>query len=111
MASSRADRLRLGLALAIGALRGLLFLAAGLPLAWMLGPMLATMIASLAGLPLAVPAALRGPTIAVLGVLLGSRFTPEGLERLVRWLPILLGLPLYVAIASTAATAPPSLAI
>lgn len=99
----RADLLPLVLALAIGAAGGLLFLAAGLPLAWMLGPMLATMIASLAGAPIAVPAALRGPTVAVLGVLLGSGFDREVVERLLRWLPILGALPFYVAIVTGAA--------
>lgn len=94
---SRADLPKLALALAIGASGGLLFTILHVPLAWMLGPMLATTIASLAGAPLAVPAALRGPTIAVLGVLLGSGFDREVLEQLLRWLPILLALPAYVA--------------
>lgn len=94
---NRTDLAKLALALAIGAAGGLLFTLLHLPLAWMLGPMLATTIASLAGAPLAVPAALRGPTIAVLGVLLGSGFDREVLERLLRWLPVLLALPVYVA--------------
>jgi membrane AbrB-like protein len=96
----RTDLQRLALALLIGALGGLLFVALRLPLAWMLGPMLATTVASLAGAPIAVPAALRGPTIAVLGVLLGSGFDREVLERLLRWLPILLALPVYVALVT-----------
>jgi membrane AbrB-like protein len=100
---SRVELHRLGLALLIGAAGGVLFLAAGLPLAWMLGPMLATMVASLLGAPIAVPAALRGPTVAVLGVLLGSGFDPEVLERLLLWLPILLALPFYVVIVTAAA--------
>ncbi len=93
----------LALALAVGTAGGLLFLALGLPLAWMLGPMLATMLASLAGAPLAVPAGLRGPTIAILGVLLGSGFDHEVLGRLVRWAPVLIVLPLYVALVTAAA--------
>lgn len=96
----RADLPKLALALAIGAVGGLLFTILNLPLAWMLGPMLATTIASLAGAPLAVPAALRGPTIAVLGVLLGSGFDEAVLERLLRWLPVLLALPVYVAVVT-----------
>lgn len=100
---TRADLTRLAAALGIGALGGVIASQVGLPLAWMLGPMLATMLASLAGLPLAVPAALRGPTIAVLGVLLGSGFDEQVLGRLLRWLPILVGLPLYVAVVAGAA--------
>jgi membrane AbrB-like protein len=100
---SRAELRRLALALLIGAAGGALFLAAGLPLAWMLGPMLATTLASLAGAPLAVPAALRAPTVAVLGVLLGSGFDREVLERLFLWLPILVALPFYVVIVTGAA--------
>lgn len=100
---TRADLKRLAAAVAIGALGGGLALLAGLPLAWMLGPMLATMLASVAGLPLAVPASLRAPTIAVLGVLLGSGFDAQVLGRLLRWLPILVGLPLYVAAVAAAA--------
>lgn len=100
---SPADLRSLVLALAIGGLGGLCASLAGLPLAWMLGPMLATMMASLAGLPLAVPASLRGPTVAVLGVLLGSGFDREVLERLLNWLPILLVLPFYVILVATSA--------
>ncbi|MDW8371860.1 MAG: AbrB family transcriptional regulator [Geminicoccaceae bacterium] len=95
---SRAQLGRLALALAIGAAGGLLFERAGLPLAWLLGPMLATTIASLAGAPIAVPAALRGPTVAVLGVLLGSGFDEAVVERLLRWAPIVAALPLYLVV-------------
>jgi len=100
---SPAELHRLALALLIGAAGGSLFFATGLPLAWMLGPMLATTLASLAGAPIAVPPALRGPTIAVLGVLLGSGFDREVLERLFLWLPILAALPVYVVIVTGAA--------
>lgn len=95
---SRADLGRLALALAIGAAGGLLFEHAALPLAWLLGPMLATMFASLLRAPIAVPATLRGPTIAVLGVLLGSGFDATVVERLLRWAPIVLALPLHLAL-------------
>lgn len=93
------DLPRLFLALLIGACGALLFLYADLPLAWMLGPMLATMLAALFGAPVAVPAVLREPTVAVLGVLLGSGFDQESMARLVRWAPIVASLPVYVAAA------------
>jgi membrane AbrB-like protein len=98
-----ADLRGLASALAIGGLGGLLAARAGLPLAWMLGPMLATMLASVAGLPLAVPASLRGPTVAVLGVLLGSGFDAALLGGLPHWLPIFVALPVYVAVVAATA--------
>jgi hypothetical protein len=62
----------------------------------MLGSMVATMLASLAGLRFGVPAAIRKPMIAIVGVLLGSSFTLDRLEAAIPWLPSLLALPLYV---------------
>ncbi len=100
---TRVELQHLGLALAVGGLGGLAAARAGLPLAWMLGPMLATMVASVAGLPLAVPPALRGPVVAVLGVLLGSGFDRDLLGGLPHWLPILVALPAYVALVAVSA--------
>lgn len=100
---SLAELRHLGLALAVGGLGGLAAARAGLPLAWMLGPMLATMAASVAGLPLAVPSALRGPVVAVLGVLLGSGFDRDLLGGLAHWLPIFVALPAYVALVAVSA--------
>ena len=64
--------------------------------------MLATTIAAIGGLPVAVPGALRDPMLAVLGVLLGSGFTPELVAQLGGWLPTLLSLPAYVALVTLA---------
>lgn len=93
-------RRRLALALLVGILGGLLFWWLNWPLAWLLGPMLATTIGSLARLDIAVPGALRTPMLAVLGVLLGSGFTPEMVGQLWGWLPTLLSLPAYVALVT-----------
>lgn len=65
------------LTLLIGAVGGALFHAAGLPLPWMLGALFATMALSVAGVPLSLSPRLRQGVVAVIGVLLGSRFTPE----------------------------------
>ncbi len=54
-----------------------MFHALSLPLPWMLGALCTTMAASLAGLPVQGPMRLRPAIVAVIGVLLGSRFTPE----------------------------------
>ena len=85
-------------ALVIGAAGGLLFQALHLPLPWMMGSMVATTAASMAGVPQALPAWSRPPTIAVLGVLLGSSFTREIAARMPDWLPSLATLPLYILV-------------
>jgi membrane AbrB-like protein len=56
-----------------------------LPLAWMLGPMTFNLVASLMRLPVAVPAPLRNFIIPVIGVYLGSAFSPENLGHMQRW--------------------------
>jgi membrane AbrB-like protein len=85
-------------ALVIGAAGGLLFYAVHLPLPWMMGAMAATTVASMAGVPQTMPAWARPPTIAVLGVLLGSSFTREMVGRMPEWLPSLLTLPVYILV-------------
>lgn len=76
---------RLALALAVGAIGGAAFYLGGLPLPWMLGAMSLATIAALAGLPLAVPVGLRSGMVSILGVLLGSQFTPALFENLSQW--------------------------
>jgi uncharacterized membrane protein AbrB (regulator of aidB expression) len=77
--------LRLAGTIALGGLGGALAAWAGLPLAWMIGAMLATTAGAMAGLPLAVPPVLRSLFVVVLGVMLGSSFTPAILDRLGEW--------------------------
>lgn len=85
-------------ALAIGTAGGCLFDASRLPLPWMMGAMVATTVASMAGVAQAIPAWSRPPTIAVLGVLLGSSFTREMVARMPDWLPSLAALPVYILV-------------
>jgi membrane AbrB-like protein len=85
-------------AIAIGAGGGLLFAALQAPLPWMMGAMVATTVASMSGLPQAIPPWSRPPTIAVLGVLLGSSFTQEMVGRMPEWLPSLAALPVYILV-------------
>lgn len=85
-------------AVLIGAAGGLLFRALHLPLPWMMGSMVATTVASMAGVPQALPTWSRPPTIAVLGVLLGSSFTREIAARMPDWLPSLATLPVYILV-------------
>ena len=81
---------RLGRTLAAGMAGGALFVWLNLPLAWMLGAMVATTAASLGGVKLYIPAPIRSTMIAVLGVLLGASFTPEVVDKAREW-PITIG--------------------
>ena len=85
------------LALGLGAVGGALFNLLGLPLAWMIGAMCFTTVAALAGAPLRGPERLREVMVTVLGLMLGSTFTPEVLDRLGQWVISLTSLVLFVA--------------
>jgi uncharacterized protein len=87
--------------LAIGSLGGLAAEAVNLPLAWMIGAMMATTAAAVAGLPLAFSRPLRTGMITILGVMLGSAFVPELLAQIGKWPFSLAALALY-AIVTTA---------
>jgi hypothetical protein len=81
--------------LAIGSLGGLAADAVNLPLAWMIGAMMATTAAAVAGLPLAFSRPLRTGMITILGVMLGSAFVPELLAQIGKWPFSLAALALY----------------
>jgi membrane AbrB-like protein len=72
---------RLGLTLSLAGLGGWLFHLLHLPLPWMLGAMVVTMLASILGLPLGRTRPVRQPFAAVLGVALGAAFTPQAFEQ------------------------------
>jgi len=91
-----------GLAVAIGFVGGALFAALNLPLAWMLGAMVATTLAALSGVRLAMPQPVRQLFVTVLGVMLGSAFTPEIASRLGSWLGGIGLLCLYMPLATWA---------
>lgn len=84
--------------LSIGGLGGLVFHLLSLPLPWMLGALTATMAASVAGLPIRGPVRLRPVVVAVIGVLLGSRFTPDVIEQAGRMLTSLSILLAYLSV-------------
>ena len=71
--------------LGIGITGGALFAWAGAPLAWMLGALITVTAVSLAGGRLAIPSPLRTVMVAVLGVMLGSAFTPEITGHIAAW--------------------------
>ena len=81
---------RLGRTLAVGTAGGALFAWLNLPLAWMLGAMVATTLASLGGMKFYVPGPMRSIMVAIIGVLLGASFTPEILDQARDW-PLTIG--------------------
>ncbi len=94
-------RARLAGTLALAALGGSLFAWIGTPLAWMLGAMFFTTIASLAGAPTYMSLTLRKAMLAILGIMLGSSFRPEIISQAVQWLPsmgVMLG---FMALITT----------
>lgn len=90
---------KLALALAIGSAGGWVFTRLGLPLPWMLGSMTACTLASLFNAPLVGPGPIRVAMMAVIGVLLGSAVTPGLLGQIGLWLPVVIGLLLFMAAA------------
>ncbi len=58
---------------------------AQLPLPWLLGAMITTTAASLAGVPLKSPRTGRKGVLVVIGVMLGSAFTPDMTGEAVLW--------------------------
>jgi uncharacterized protein len=95
---SRRSRWRVAAALAVGTLGGGLFAYLGVPLPWLLGALVFTTGSSIAGFTYAIPSGLRQSMIGVVGVMLGSTFTPERLSADADWLPSLVALPVYILV-------------
>ncbi len=87
--------------LILASIGGYVFDLIEMPLAWMIGAMVFTTIASLSGAPLKASPQIRTFVIPVLGLMLGSAFTPETVGGIVQWLPSLgsmLGYVLFSAV-------------
>jgi hypothetical protein len=89
-------------ALAAGGVGGWLGHLAQIPLAWMIGAMTATTALAVVGIPLGMPKLLRNVMVAVLGIMLGSGFTPEIAQQMGDWGVSLSALTLYCAVAGAA---------
>jgi len=87
-------------ALALGVVGGLAAYFVGLPLPWMLGPMIANTVAALLHAPIGGPDRLRPYVIPVIGVMLGSGVTAEVFGLLGTWALSLLLLPLFLFCAA-----------
>jgi membrane AbrB-like protein len=86
----------------LGGAGGALFTTLQLPLPWLLGALATTTIASMSGLKMAVPDGLRRPIIALLGMMLGTTFTPARVEAALTWWPTLGALALNVVVVGAA---------
>jgi uncharacterized protein len=93
--------LRVAAALAIGAVGGYVFAYLRLPLPWMLGSMAACTIAALLRAPISSPARpVVAPMTMIVGVILGTAFSPETLSHLSLWIAPLGGLVASVMISA-----------
>ncbi|WP_084649913.1 AbrB family transcriptional regulator [Stappia stellulata] len=97
--SSIAVASRYGLSLSFGLTGGAVFYLLGLPLPWMLGAMLLTLICSVSGLPLASPKSARPAMSAIIGVVLGTYFQPELFAHAGEWLFSISALFVFIALA------------
>ncbi|MBL6431410.1 MAG: AbrB family transcriptional regulator [Alphaproteobacteria bacterium] len=87
------------LSLSFGLTGGAVFYLLGLPLPWMLGAMLLTLICSVSGLPLASPKSARPAMSAIIGVVLGTYFQPELFANVGEWLFSISALFVFIALA------------
>lgn len=91
------------LTLCVGGVGGALFDALHLPLPWLLGALIAAMIASLAGAPVEIKSNMRKYLVVVLGVMLGGTFTPDILIQAPAWVPTLIAAVVYLVILTLVA--------
>ncbi len=83
--------------LAAGTAGGAVFAWFNVPLAWMLGAMVATTVASLGGARVHVPGPWRSIMLAIIGVMIGANFTPEVVEQVREWPLTVACLVFYLA--------------
>lgn len=94
----------LSIALGVGLVGGVIAHSINMPLAWMMGPMLATFIGSLLRIPMAVPMQFRSAILGVIGVFLGTSFTPETLDQAAKWPISMIAVLLYVPVITVIIT-------
>ncbi len=90
-----------GLALLIGLVAGYSFYKLGLPLPWMLGPLILNTIAALAGAPVSAPKRFRPTVIPIIGVMLGASVTAEVVSQLFKWSLAVAILAAFLSVAAT----------
>lgn len=95
----RAAALSFVLTLSIAAAGGWVMWHFHMPLAWLLGAMIATGLGALLRLPLSMPAFARPPMTALIGAMLGTSFSPAVFAHLGLWLVSLSGLVVFITAA------------
>jgi membrane AbrB-like protein len=96
--------LRFAGTLGVGAAGGVVAAYLHLPAPWLLGSMLAVVIATIAKLPLSTPPGTVNVLLPVIGVSLGSSITQEAVAGIVKWPVSLGGLLAAVALSVTASS-------
>lgn len=95
--------LRMAVAMAMGSFAGWAAARAGMPLPWMLGPMIVLTILATANAPIAAPMPLRPFVVPVIGVMLGSRIDAQVLSAAGQWgLTLALLVPFMIIAAAGA---------
>ncbi len=84
--------------LGLGAIGGLVFSWLTIPLPWMIGAMIFSTLAALAGLPVRGSNRVRSIMVPVLGIMLGSSFSPETIDQVFTWLPSIILMLIFVTI-------------
>lgn len=88
------------LALLISVVFGACAHFAGLPLPWMLGPMVGNTLAAVLGVPIKGPDQLRPIVMPIIGVMLGSSVTMALFAQAGDWILTLVLLPVFLLIAA-----------
>ncbi len=101
MASAPAPYPQQLLALALGVMGGLVAYYLGLPLPWMLGPMIINTVAAMLRAPVAGPDALRRYVIPIIGVMLGAGVSAALFDQIGAWVVTLMLLPVLLAVAAS----------
>ncbi|MBR0683720.1 AbrB family transcriptional regulator [Roseomonas eburnea] len=97
--------LRLALGILLGGMGGAAFVALHLPLPWLIGSLVAVAAARLSGLAVAAEPRLRNAFLGIIGIALGTYFTPTTAALLMAKAPLLV-LAAFVTLAIGAALAP-----
>lgn len=71
-----------------------------IPLGWLLGALVAVIISTVAKVEVSIPTYIRNIALALLGLILGSAFTPETLSRFQQWVITLSGMAIYLAVVT-----------
>ena len=87
--------------LGVGALGGALFFWLNLPLAWMLGSMVFVSAVAMAGLGPQLDRRLRSVMVSILGVFLGSAFSPAVVDQIAQWAVAVAILAGFVVVGSS----------